>query len=150
MTTSYTTPEAVADEYKTTARRFLGQAEAEFDRGDLLQASEKSWGAVVESVKAAATLRGIPHRNHRELRQAADDLAEESGNDRISELFTLSEGLHANFYEAWMRPNVVRVHMNRIRELVEILESLPAPNGDMPLRPIRVRQFIRDRDDWVE
>ena len=150
MTTAYMSPDAAANEYKTTARRFLGQAVAEFARGDLLQASEKGWGAAAESVKAAATLRGIPHRNHRELRQAADDLAEETGNDRISELFTLAEGLHANFYEAWMRPNVVRIHMNGIRELVEILESLPAPIGGAPVRPIRARLFIRDREDWVE
>ena len=151
MTTPlYITPEEAADEYKTTARRFLAQAVAEFARGDLLQASENGWGAAAESVKAAATLRGIPHRNHRELRQAADDLAEETGNDRISELFTLAEGLRANFYEAWMRPNVVRIHMNGIRELVEILEAIPAPIGGAPVRPIRARLFIRDREDWVE
>ena len=148
MTTLYITPEEAAEECKTTSRRLLGQAEAEFAKGDLLQASEKGWGAVAQAVKAAAILRGLEHRSHRALRQAADDFAEETGQVEISDLFSLAESLHANYYEAWMRPSVVRRHLNAARELVEILESLPAPNGDLRVRPIRARPFIRDRSDW--
>ena len=147
MTTSYITPKEAANECKTSARRLLHQAEDEFAKGDMLQASEKGWDAAA-AVKAAATLRGIGHRSHRELRFAADDFAEETGQGEISDLFSLSESLHANYYEAWMRPSVVRRHLDAARELVEILESLPAPNGDLRVRPIRARPYIRDRSDW--
>ena len=148
MTTLYITPEEAAEECKITSRRLLGQAEAEFAKGDLLQASEKGWGAVAQAVKAAAILRGLEHRSHRALRLAADNFAEETGRKEISRLFTLADGLHANYYEAWMRPSVVRDHLDAARELVGILESLPAPNGDLRVRPIRARPFIRDRSDW--
>ena len=150
MTTLYITPEEAAEEYMTTSRRYLGQAEAEFAKGDMLQASEKGWGAVAEAVKAAATLRGIEHRSHRELRQAAVDLSDETGNRRIIELFGLAENLRANHYEAWMRPSEVGVYIDNMWEFVEILESLPPPNGDLRVRPIRARPFIRDRSDWEE
>ena len=143
MTTSRITPEAAAKEYETSARRLLGQAEAEFAKGDMLQASEKGWGAV-----AAAALRGIGHRSHRELRFAALDIAAESGETRIGGMFRTAESLHVNYYEAWMPPHEVRECLDAAAELVDILENLPAPNGDLRVRPIRARPFIRDRSDW--
>ena len=148
MTTLYITPEEAAEEYMTTSRRYLGQAEAEFAKGDMLQASEKGWGAVAEAVKAAAVLRGVEHTSHRHLRFMAEDLVDETGREEIADLFSHIESLHANYYEAWMRPSIVRRHLDYARRLVEILESLPPPNGDLRVRPIRARPFIRDRSDW--
>ena len=148
MTTSDIAPEEAANEYKTASRRFLDDAEAEFARGDMLQASEKGWGAVAEAVKAAAILRGLEHRSHRDLRFAAMDIAAESGEPRIGGLFRTAESLHVNYYEAWMPPQEVRECLDDAAELVGILESLSAPNGDLPVRPVRARKFIRDRDDW--
>ena len=148
MTTSHITPEEAADEYKTSARRLLGQAEAEFAKGDMLQASEKGWGAAAAAVKAAATLRGIGYRSHRALRFAAMDIAAESGERRIGGMFRTAESLHVNYYEAWMPPHEVRECLDAATELVDILENLPAPNGDSRVRPIRARPFIRDREDW--
>ena len=148
MTTLYITPEEAAEECRTTSRRLLQQAEEEFAKGDLLQASEKGWGAVAQAVKAAAILRGIEHRSHRALRFAALDIAAESGETRIGGLFRTAESLHVNYYEAWMPPDEVRECLDAAAGLVDILESLPAPNGDLRVRPIRSRPFIRDRSDW--
>ena len=150
MTTSSITPEEAANEYRTASRRFLGQAEADFAKGDLLQASENGWGAVAEAVKAAAALRGLEHRSHRGLRFAAMDIAAESGETRIVGLFRTAESLRVNCYEAWMPPQEVRECLDGASELVEILESVPPPNGDLRVRPIRARPFIRDRSDWEE
>ena len=148
MTTLYITPEEAANEYKTTARHLLQQAEDEFAKGDMLQASEKGWGAVAAAVKAAAALRGIGHHSHRELRFAALDIAAESGETRIGGMFRTAESLHVNYCEAWMPPDEVRECLDAAAELVGILENLPAPNGDLRVRPIRARPFIRDRGDW--
>ena len=41
-------------EHVRISDRFLGQAQSEFERGDLLQASEKAWGAVAHYVKLAS------------------------------------------------------------------------------------------------
>jgi hypothetical protein len=38
--------------------RFIEQAQDEFEKGDILQASEKAWGAAARAAKAAAEQRG--------------------------------------------------------------------------------------------
>ena len=150
MTTPlYITPEEAADEYMRTARRFLLQAETELAVGDMIQASEKGWGAAAQAVKAAATLRGLEHRNHQALRRVVNVLADETGNPRIRQLFRLAEALHANFYETWMDANDIEGLVSLMREFVGIIANAPPPAG-LSVRPIRARRFIRDRGDWVE
>ena len=149
MTTLYVAPQVVADEFMRAARRFLLQSEAEFAAGDLIQASEKSWGAAAQAIKAAATLRGIRHWSHKELLQVVIALTDETGTPRILELFKTAESLHANFYEASMPTSLVRSGMDDMREFVNLLANSPPPAG-LRVRPIRARRFIRDREDWVE
>lgn len=144
--TTLTTLDEVAAEYKESSGRLIRQADAEFEKGDLLQASEKAWGAVSQYLKAMATQRGLPHRVHRELRLVANDLVEETGQRRIGELFGLAESLHANYYEAWMPEREVRDRMDDMKELIGILGAVPLPEG-APKRSVRRRAFIRDRGD---
>ena len=42
--------------------RFLHHADEEFEKGDMLQASEKAWGAVAHYVKSVAKARGLAGR----------------------------------------------------------------------------------------
>ena len=146
MTTLYVAPQVVADEFMRAARRFLLHAETEFAGGDLIQASEKGWGAAAQAIKAAATLRGLRHWSHREMLQVVIALTNETGNPRIRALFGIAESLHANFYEASMEPSEVRSGMDNMREFVNLLANSPPPAG-LRVRPIRARRFIRDRDD---
>ena len=145
--TTYTTPGSLAEQYKETARRFLRQADVEFENGDLLQASEKAWGAASQYIKALGTVRGLPHRDHRELRLVANDIVNETGQRRIRELFAIAESIHANFYEAWMPPDEVGAGIEYMKELIDLLEQVPTPNGSVPVRPPRERLFFRDWDD---
>ncbi len=125
----------------------MRQAEAEFERGDLLQASEKGWGGAARTLEAMAVLRGLPHNAHYDLRNVAQTLVEETGNRRIGELFKVGEALHANYYEAWMREGEVSDSLDNMKELIAILEALPAPPAPVPIRRSRGRVFIRDRGD---
>ena len=144
--TTLTSLDEVAEEYRETSRRLLRQADAEFEKGDLLQASEKAWGAVSQYLKAMATQRGLPHRVHRELRLVAHDLVEETEQRRIGELFAIAESLHANYYEAWMPEREVKDRIDDMKELISILDAVPRPEG-APKRSVRRRAFIRDRGD---
>ena len=145
--TTYTTPEAIAEEYRETSRRLMGQADEEFEKGDLLQASEKAWGAASQCLKAMAALRGIQHASHWELRLVANHMVNETGHRRIRELFAVGESLHANFYEAWMPEEEVSDGIDNMKELVAFLERVPPPNGVASARPPRARTFFRDRGD---
>ena len=147
--TTYTTPSELAEEYRQTGRRYIQQADSEFQKGDLLQASEKAWGAATQHLKALAVLRGLPHESHRELRIAASHLVAETGQRRIYELFAVGEGMHANFYEAWMSEEAVSAGVENMRELIGIFESVPLPNGSSPPRLSKARLFFRDRGDDI-
>ena len=141
------TPEAIADQYRQTSARFMRQAEYEYERGDLLQASEKSWNAAVQHLKALATLRGMYHNDHWNLRLVARQIVDETGQERIGLLFRSGESLHSNFYEQWMREAEVRACMDDMNELIDLLQSVPTSNGSVPIRPNRGRTFFRDRGD---
>jgi len=149
MTTSRIAPETAADEYNASARRLLGQAEAEFAKGDLERASENGYRAAFQSVKAAATLRGTPIRNYRELRYAAQDLVEETGNRRLNVLFATAESLYIYGVDGRSSKSV-KTHIDAIREFIEILERLPLPKEVSQSPPDRRLLYIRDRSDWKE
>ena len=149
MTTVYTTPEAISEEYKRTGQRYMRQADAEFEKGDFLQASEKAWKAVAQYVKALSVLRSLDHMDHRDLRYANSRIADEAGQSQIRRLFNTAESLHANSYEAWMPEVDVREGISDVKILIALLEDVPPPNGDDPIRPPRARLFIRDRGDDI-
>ncbi len=149
MTTDYTTPEALAKEYRRTGRRYIRQADAEFDKGDFLQASEKAWKAAAQYVRALSVVRGLDHMDHRDLRYANSRIADEAGQSQVRRLFSVAESLHANSYEARMPEVDVREGISDVKTLIALLENIPPPDGDTPIRPPRARLFIRDRGDDI-
>ena len=127
MTAAYTTPEAISEEYKQTGQRYIRQADAEFDKGDFLQ---------------------LPMA-HLVLSRVKNHIVSETGWRQIRPLFAVAEGMHANFYEAWMPGDEIEDGIESVKELLTLLENIPPPNGDNPIRPPRARLFIRDRGDDI-
>ena len=62
---------ATTEFHIATSRFLLEQAEREYRAGDVLQASEKGWGAAAHAVKAIAEGRGWEHDRHGHLFRAA-------------------------------------------------------------------------------
>ena len=81
-----------------TAQAFLGISDREFEAGDRLQASEKLWGAASHAAMAVACHRGWGHRTRRDLKNAVQRLAQESGDDALHAGFLAAEKFHKNFY----------------------------------------------------
>ncbi len=109
-------------------RRLMSHADDQFNAGDFLQASEKAWGATAQFLKAHAVSRRLPHSGHYHLRQVADHLVQETGIDRIRELFAVCESLHANYYEAWMSEYELERSIGSVKELIALLEEIPTPS----------------------
>ena len=107
-----------------TSRRFIIQADAELAAGDLLQASEKGWGAAAHAIKAIAQERGWRHDSHARLFGIADRLAAMTGMYEISDLFQTASQTHRNFYEGRLSENHIGRNLGRIRTLLDILASL--------------------------
>lgn len=111
-------------EHVTTSLELLSKAQDALDQDDLLQASEKGWGAAAHMVKGVAERRGWPHNSHRELYQIVNRLAEEASNPQLRALFSIASSLHANFYELWMPKEMVEEDIRRVREFVTRLDAL--------------------------
>ena len=66
-------------------------------RGDLIQASEKLWGASATAVKSVAAKRGLKLEQHGGLWVFINMLAKESGDENIVRFFNAANTLHKNF-----------------------------------------------------
>ncbi len=86
-----------ADEYTLTSRELLAKAQEALAQDDLLQASEKGWGAAAHIVKGIAEKKAWRHNGHRELYQVVNRLAQECGDEEIRTNFGLASALHSNF-----------------------------------------------------
>ena len=114
-----------ADYHSDTAQTFLARARTYLAAGDLLQASEKGWGAAAQTVKAAAEQRGWRHQSHGDLFQIVKRLADESTDSSIHALFHSANALHQNFYEGLMTRESVAVGLEQIEEFVRRLDRSP-------------------------
>ena len=110
--------------YREASHRLLSQAHGELEVGDLQQASEKAWGAAAQMFKAAATLRGWEHDQHRHLWVAARDLSNEANDPEIHTLFVVANGLHVNFYENTYDADKVMLYIAKVDRLVAKVEAM--------------------------
>ncbi len=113
-----------ATRYRDQGHVYLAQAREEFAREDLMQASEKAWGAAAQLVKAAAADRGWRHGRHATLYQVVRQLVEETGVDALRLEFAVAGELHANFYEGFLAPAVVEDYLQDVARFVERVEGL--------------------------
>lgn len=113
-----------AEKYIRTSRRFLAQAQEEFNKGDMRQASEKAWGAAALAVKATAEQRGWGHSTHARLFENVKRVTQETGDAELYDLFHVANSLHQNFYEGWQTESFVQRGIQRVRALVDRLDAL--------------------------
>ena len=117
-----------AQQHREISAQFLDHAEDEFRKGDLLQASEKAWGAVSHYVNSIARQRNWPLGSHGRLIQNANTLISRDPDnaEHRRRLLRSVEALHANFYNAFLDEDSVREGIQDARELIGALEDLNA------------------------
>ena len=115
--------------YHERSRHYLEKAWEELRDGDLLQASEKGWGAAAQIIKALADERGINHRHHAVLQQIVELLVQETGDTEFDTLFDSAQGLHRNFYEGRMGHDAVERRLRRVDQFVDKVEGLLTRNS---------------------
>lgn len=119
---------ATAEQHREISMQFLDQAEDELHQGDLLQASEKAWGAVSHFVNSIARQRHWPLGSHRQLIDNANRLInlDPANASRRRRLLLSTEALHANFYHAHLDGVLVREGIEEAKELIRALYDLNA------------------------
>ncbi len=113
-----------AKRHMETARGFLEAADKELADGDVLQGSEKLWGAASHAVVAAAQERGWDFGKHGAMKAAVRRLAEESGDPILVAGFAAARSLHANFYHDFMEDYDLEDNRLLVRGFVEKVTAL--------------------------
>ena len=115
----------LTQEHTQTAQDFLAASDREFDAGDVLQGSEKLWGAAAHAVMAVAQQRGWRFGDHRALRDAATRLADELDEPILASNFSVAEKFHANFYHDFMQDFEIPGDREQVRYFVNSILCLP-------------------------
>jgi hypothetical protein len=69
------------------------------DKDDLVQASEKAWGAAAHATKAVAEKWGWYHQGHYRLNPVVDHIAMERNRQDLMTLYLHPTTMHLNYYE---------------------------------------------------
>lgn len=85
-------------EHAEYARKFLSDYDREFAAGEGQQGSEKRHGAVGEALTAIAVRSGWKHRTRRDMKNAAQRLAEQYDGPFLVAGFNTAEKFHKNFF----------------------------------------------------
>ncbi|WP_054842448.1 PaREP1 family protein [Vulcanisaeta distributa] len=121
-------PPRKVEVYLRLSEDYLKAADELYNKGDLVQAGEKYWGAIAALLNAIAELRGWDHYSHRDYDVIIGRLYKETKDKSILTNFRMAEGLHANFYHNFMDREEFEVHREAVFELIgklrEFLKNL--------------------------
>ncbi len=106
------------------SEKMLGEGEKLLKEGDIIQASEKFWNAVVQAIKAVAAQEGLELRTHAELWNYINTLAKRYGDIEFAKLFADCNYLHKNFYEGNLLPELVKEYIESAKKLIKKLREL--------------------------
>ena len=124
-------PDAEAVRNIRISRELLAKAWQELDSGDLLQASEKAWGAAAFALKAAAEKRRWFNDADWKLGIIADILSAELDDPSIAAGYSRTREAHYNYYHhefgAWRIAALIAAAARMISSLEPVLAPDYAP-----------------------
>ena len=106
------------------ARVFLDAADANIEALDVMQGSEKLWGAATQVIIAAAQQRAWPSGSRGDMRNAVRRLAEEYAEPSLRDWFQGAELCHINFYHGVMDDEALDFARQRVHQFVTRIQEL--------------------------
>ena len=115
-----------SDRYAAISQRLLRYAQEELDADDLIQASEKAWGAAAHAIKSVAEKWGWYHQGHFRLNAVVDFIAFEQGRQDLVNLYLNPTVTHINYYEHRLEADKVQVAIDDTKVFVEEMDRIRA------------------------
>ena len=147
-------PDAEAVRNIRISRELLAKAWEELDSGDLLQASEKAWGAAAFALKAAAEKRRWFNDADWKLGIIADILSAEMDDPSIAAGYSRTREAHYNYYHhefgAWRIAALIAAAARMISGLEPVLSPDYAPpfvSAEIEEAKRRLEQPTSKRDE---
>ena len=116
-------PEDLVEHYSALSEKYLKEADEFLSKEDLVQSSEKLWGAAALAVKTVAAKRGLKLEKHGSLWDFVDKLAVERSDEDLLGSFHDANSLHRNFYEHQMTRRAVEVAGKEVKKLIQKLKE---------------------------
>ncbi len=120
------------ERHEEISRHLLQQAQDELDKGDILQASDKVWGAVTEAIKAYAQERGWNCNTENYIRDAARCIAVVQGRGELRTLYGYLEAVNNRLSEQTEESDELANWLNSagfyIRELAALQTQEKSPD----------------------
>lgn len=116
--------QAYSDRYAAISQRLLRDAQRELDLGDLIQASEKTWGAAAHAVKAVAQKWGWYHQGHYRLNAVVEFISIERDRKDLIDLYQHPYIMHVNWYEHELYDDNVQIALNATGTFVAEMEKI--------------------------
>jgi hypothetical protein len=111
-------------DHALTVQDFLTASDREFAVGDVLQSSEKLWGAAAHAITAVAKQRGLEHGTHRTMINSARQIADEVDDERLRSGILAARHFHSNFYNGTMEPEDVDYDRPLVHRYVALMLAL--------------------------
>ena len=106
------------------SERLIAHARGALRDGDMIQASEKAWGAVAHLVRSVAEERGWRQQSHRDLHRNALAIIRSTDDARQNRVrLGVANGLHQNFYNDNYDTDMVRDSLGAVEELLDALQE---------------------------
>lgn len=116
-------PEELVEHYQSLSDKYFREGREFLNKGDLLQASEKLWGAAALAVKSVAAKEGKKLEKHGGLWGFVENLSSDRKDDDLVELFHIANSLHRNFYENQMGKRSIEVAVRGIEKFMAKLRE---------------------------
>jgi hypothetical protein len=117
-------PEDLIEHYQALSEKYFDEAKEFLDKGDLVQASEKLWGAAALAVKTVAANRGLKLEQHGSLWDFVNTLVKAGADRDIVTFLGVANALHRNFYEDEMARESVEIAAEDIEKLIAKLRQV--------------------------
>jgi intein/homing endonuclease len=124
MKTTTTTRNKNATKYIETRNHYYDNAKEMIGKGELRKASEMLWGAVTQTLKALAALKGIEFKKHGTFFSLTEQLSKERKDPSLYNEFVDLNTLHTNFYDEVIPIGAFPMFYDKTRTYIEKLQVI--------------------------
>ena len=136
-------PDQESERHALISRDFLVKARQESEKGELLQASNKAWGAAAHAIKAVAEKRRWFSESDWKLARAALIISEELHDNNILRCYRTVRDAHFNFYQHLYGPREVEYAIDAASDIVAMLNITLATDYTIPQVDVGTEAMIR-------
>ena len=103
---------------------FLRRSRAYLADGQLLQASEKGWGAAAYAVKLFADHIGASYNSHRQFSGLVTTLQRATGEPQVVQWGNSANTLHRNYYTDRLNAPAIAAYLDDVVNLVNLIRQI--------------------------